>query len=107
MTPEEEKEYDEKVKQAMAKLAEDKFSNLIFVRQEYSLRDGRSAGLNPDVYYLYINAPDAFISDMERFFSEQFPKIKRATPDDETRFIALLNNEKEKANEGFGSIFGN
>lgn len=107
MTEEEEKAYDEKVKAAMAKLAEDKFSNLIFVRQEYSLRDGRSVGLNPEVYYLYISAPDAFVSEMEKFFAEKFPNIKRATADDESKFIKLLNEEKEKANEGFGSIFGN
>ncbi len=106
MTPEEEKARDEKVKTALAKLASEKYSNLIFNRQEYSLRDGRSIGLSDHASYLYINATDAFLKDCDLMFSEKFKTVKRAKPEEESKLVGIINDEKERANSGFGMIFG-
>lgn len=106
MTPEEEKARDEQVRAAMAKLASEKYSNLIFNRQEYSLRDGRSLGLSEDSSYLYVNATDQFLKECDSFFADTFKSVKRAGPEEETKVIGVINNEKDRANSGFGMIFG-
>ncbi len=106
MTPDEEKARDDQVKTALAKLASEKYSNLIFNRQEYSLRDGRSIGLSPDKSYLYVNATDVFMKDCDSMFAEKFKTVKRAGADEEKKLIHIINDEKDRADSGFGMIFG-
>ena len=106
MTPEEDKARDEQVKAALAKLASEKYSNIIFNRQEYSLRDGRSVGLAPGSSYLYVNATDAFLKDCDSMFAEKFKTVKRADADEEKKLIHIINDEKDRADSGFGLIFG-
>jgi hypothetical protein len=82
-----------------------KASKIIFVRQEYSLRDGGSLGLKGD-FYLYLNATDEFLKGAEERFAKEFKTIKRAASEDEKKLIDVIKGEKDKAAEGFGSIFG-
>ena len=39
-------------------------------------------------------------------FSREFKTVKRAEPADEAKVIGILKAEKDRAAEGFGSIFG-
>lgn len=82
-----------------------KASKIIFVRQEYSVRDGAGLGLKGD-FYLYLNAADEFLKGAEERFAKEFKTIKRATPEEEKKIIDVIRAEKDKAAEGFGSIFG-
>lgn len=110
MTPEEKAEYEERTKRveaALKELSESPKGKFIFVRQECSLRDGASLGLKPDTSYLYINAPDDFLDGAEERFKNEFKTVKRASKEDEEKVISTIKEEEEKANAGFGSIFGN
>ena len=87
-------------------LKDDKYANVIFSRQEYSLREGAAMGLEKGKYYLYIKANDDFLKSADDRLAHEFKSVKRAPPDAESKVIALINEEQSKANEGFGSIFG-
>ena len=104
MTPEEAKAREERIAEAKKKLPEGALT-VIFGRQEYSLKDGPGAGLKGD-FYLYINASDEFLKGAEGRFSREFKTVKRADPADEAKVIDVIRAEKDKAAEGFGSIFG-
>ena len=79
----------------------------IFSRQECDLRDGAAFGLNDKLSYLYLNATDEFLAGAEERFKTEFKTIKRASNEDEEKVIATIKDEQERANTGFGSIFGN
>jgi hypothetical protein len=104
MTPEEQKARDEKIAEAKKQLPEGALT-VIFGRQEYSIKEGTSVGLKGD-FYLYINASDDFLKGAEGRFSREFKTIKRAEPADEAKVIESIKADKDKAAEGFGSIFG-
>ncbi len=104
MTPEEAKARAQKIDEAKKKLPEGALT-VIFGRQEYSLKDGPTVGLKGD-FYLYINSSDDFLKGAEGRFSREFKTIKRADPADEAKVIETIRAEKDKAAEGFGSIFG-
>ena len=104
MTPEEAKAREEKIQEAKKKLPEGALT-IIFGRQEYGIKEGPGVGLKGD-FYLYINASDDFLKGAEGRFSREFKTIKRADPSDEAKVIEVLKAEKDKAAEGFGSIFG-
>lgn len=99
-------EYEKKVKDALNRLDKDPKAQTIFVRQSCSLRDGATLGLNADRLYLYIEAQDAFFSKAEMRFKNEFKTIKRAQKQDEDAVIAAIKKEEEKADTGFGAIFG-
>ncbi len=103
--PEEEALRQSTIKESQRKLSEDKALGTIFSRQEYSVIEGRNLSLSGD-FYLYINAPDLFFDGAEIVFKNSFNGVKRADPQDEGRVIRSIQEEKEKANTGFGSIFG-
>jgi hypothetical protein len=84
----------------------DKYANVIFSRQEYSLREGAALGLEKGKYYLYIKANEDFMRAAEERLAHEFKSVKRAPPEAESKVIALINEEQSRANEGFGSIFG-
>jgi hypothetical protein len=104
MTPEEMKAREAKVEENKKKLPEGALT-IIFDRQEYSLKDGKTIGLG-DNFYLYINAPEDFLKGAEGRFSREFKTVKRAPPPDEAKVIEAIRAEKDRAAEGFGSIFG-
>lgn len=105
-SPEEAKAREEKVNAALAKLKEDEFSNIIFKRQDYSLREGASIGLDQEKIYLYVNANEDFLKGAEGKLKRDFKSFKRAEDADEKKLIELIKEEQEKANAGFGAIFG-
>ncbi len=110
MTPEQKKESEErdrKIAEAHHMLETSPKGKYIFSRQEYSLRDGASVGLDANLSYLYLNAPEDFLNGAEGRFKAEFKTIKRADREAEEKVINIIKEEQEKANAGFGSIFGN
>jgi hypothetical protein len=90
----------------LRELQDDKYANVIFARQEYSLRDGASLGLDKGKYYLYLKANDDFMNSADDRLTREFKSVKRATPEEESKVVGAINDEQSKANEGFGAIFG-
>lgn len=101
------KEEEEKKREALSKLAQDKYANVIFARQEYSLRDGVALDLDSNKVYLYLKASDQFLGLAEERFKNEFKTIKRSDSGVEGKVIGIVKAEEEKANAGFGAIFGN
>ncbi len=109
LTPEQKKEIEErdkKVAEAHKMLDESPKGRFIFSRQEYSLRDGASLGLKSDTSYLYLSANEDFLKGAEERFKIEFKTIKRASREDEEKVTMIIKDEEERANAGFGSIFG-
>jgi hypothetical protein len=79
-------------------------AKIIFARQEYSIKFGSALGLKED-FYLYLSAPDEFLKGAEKRFASEFKTIKRAEPGEESAIIDDVNEEKNRAATGFGSIF--
>ena len=100
------KEEEEKSKEAIKKLHEDKYANVIFVRQNYNLRDGATVDLDRNKSYLYLDANEQFIGLAEERFKMEFKTIKRVGKTEEDKVIGIIKAEEEKAATGFGSIFG-
>ena len=99
-------EREKTVAENLKKLSESLKGRIIFARQDYSLRDGASLGLNDGMVYLYLSAPDDFLDGAEERFRKEFKSVKRAGKEDEAKVIGIIKEEEEKANTGFGSIFG-
>ena len=91
---------------ALKKLNGDKQANIIFSRQEFSLREGASLGLSNGKYYLYINANEEFLEGADVKLKKGFKSIKRASKDDEQKFIGIIEEEHNAGNAGIGAIFG-
>ena len=96
----------EDVKQNLKKLSENKYANVIFVRQKYDLREGGALGLDDNKVYLYLSANDEFLASADQLLKEKFKSAERATSDEEQKFISILNEEESRANSGFGMVFG-
>ena len=90
----------------LKELQSDKYANVIFARQEYSLRDGASLGLDKSKYYLYLKANDDFMAAADDRLSHEFKSVKRAKAEEEGKVISVINDEQSRANAGFGSICG-
>lgn len=109
MSEEERKAFEEseaKRAEFLKKLSEDEYADLIFKRQEYSIRDGAASGLDQGKSYIYISAADEFLDRAEKLFAEKFKSVKRAPKEQEDKLLATIKDEKEKGNAGFGAIFG-
>ncbi len=91
---------------AAAKLRSDPEANIIFARQDYKIKDGRAVGLDEGKSYLYISASDEFLSGAEAKLKKNLKSILRASPDEERKVIAYVEEEREKSEEGLGLIFG-
>ncbi len=110
MSDEERRQMEEREKQvseARKKIAESPSGRVNFSRQEYNLKDGEILGLKKDTTYLYLSAPEKFLDDAEERFKNEFKSIKRAGKEEEEKVINAVKEEQERANAGFGSIFGN
>lgn len=108
LTDQQRKEREEKQKQlseSLKKLSESPKGRIIFARQEYNIKDGRTLGLTGD-FYLYLSAPDDFLNGAEDRFKSEFGTIKRADSNEEKKVIDSIREEHENAAKGFGSIFG-
>ncbi|MGC8568256.1 MAG: hypothetical protein ACP5RP_03860 [Candidatus Micrarchaeia archaeon] len=99
-------ERNKKVQESLEKLKNDKYSGLIFVRQEYEIIDGSKFGAAEGTSYIYIKASEDFLNLAESFFKETYKTVKRAEPVIEEKIIKQINEEKRNADLGFGSIFG-
>ncbi len=88
------------------KIKEEKFSDVIFKRQDCELKNGAIFSLESSRYFLYVKANDEFLNKAENLFKERFKTIKRADIAIEEKVINFINEEESKANAGFGSIFG-
>ncbi len=104
-------EYDPYLDKALSeeelkKLNSDKLANIIFARQEYSLRDGRALGMEDGKYYLYLKANDEFLALAQEKLLKSFKSIKRASKVAEEKFNAIIKEEEDRANAGVGAIFG-
>ncbi|MGB9732539.1 MAG: hypothetical protein ACP5P2_02350 [Candidatus Micrarchaeia archaeon] len=97
---------DPKIKEEdLKKIREDEMANIIFARQDYVIKEGASISLDPSKCYLFLNAQDSFLDKAEKKL-KNIEGLKRAEPDIESKVIMLVEDERRKADEGFGSIFG-
>lgn len=92
--------------EALKKLNGDKQANIIFSRQDYSLRDGASIGLVQGKSYLYLQANDDFLKEADKKLKNSFKGIKRASKEDEQKLINIIEEEHNRGNAGIGAIFG-
>lgn len=92
--------------EALKKLNSDKEANIIFSRQEFSLRDGASLGLSKEKSYLYINANDDFLKGADEKLKKNFKSLKRAPKEEEEKFISVVEEEHNEGNAGISTIFG-
>ncbi|MCL4372383.1 hypothetical protein M1373_03640 [Candidatus Marsarchaeota archaeon] len=100
------KELSERINKAKERLKNDPMLNTIFARQEYSLREGSSLGMDQSKCYLYIKASDDFIAKAEQKLKKEFASFAKADPETSQKVISFISEEQQRANEGFGSIFG-
>jgi hypothetical protein len=109
MSEEDQKKYREeeaKSKEAIKKLHEDKYANVIFARQGYSFRDGATVSLDRNKSYLYLDSSEQFLGLAEERFKLEFKTVKRVVKSEEEKVIGIIKAEEDKAATGFGSIFG-
>ena len=96
----------EKMIQENLRKVKEEYSDIIFARQEYSLRDGATLGLDSDKVYLYLKANEDFLSKADKLLESKIKGLKRAPQEVEGKVIAVIKEEEDKASAGFGSIFG-
>ncbi len=87
-------------------IKKDKYSNIIFKRQEFEIKNGALFSLSSSRYFLYLKANDDFLKKAEEIFKEKFKTVKIADKDIEEKIINYIDEEESKANQGFGAIFG-
>ncbi|MCL5423553.1 MAG: hypothetical protein M1385_00530 [Candidatus Marsarchaeota archaeon] len=97
---------DKRISENLAKLKSDVFFDVIFARQEYEILDGVTLNLEKEKYYLYLKANDDFLNKADKKLEKYFSNIKRADKSTEERVIAFIEDRNNKAEAGFGSIFG-
>lgn len=91
---------------ALHNLQQDRYGSVIFARKEFSVREGRSFGMDDDNFYLYLKADDDFLKQAEERFAHEFKTIKHADHMVEKKLEDFISDEENKANQGFGAIFG-
>lgn len=104
-------EYDPYLDKALTeedlkKIKNDPEANVIFARQDYLLRDGASLSMDSSKYFLYLSASDDFLNAAEKKLKGNIKSIKRLDQDNERKVIETIEDERTKAEEGFGAIFG-
>jgi hypothetical protein len=90
----------------LKKLREDESANIIFARQDFVIKEGASLDLDRSKCYLFLKATDEFLDKAEKKLSASIEGIKRVEPDLEAKIITSIENERSKAEQGFGFIFG-
>ena len=97
---------DPKIKEEdLKKLREDEMANIIFARQDYVIKEGASINMDPSKCYLFLNAQESFFDKAEKKL-KSIEGLERAKPDIESKVIMFIDDERKRADEGFGSIFG-
>jgi len=82
----------------------DELFDVIFVRQGVEIREGKEFGENSD-YLLVVDAPQDFFEKAEKKLS-RVKSLKRLKEKEEEIIVKKLEEQAEKAEEGFGTIFG-
>ncbi|MGC8586964.1 MAG: hypothetical protein ACP5K9_01585 [Candidatus Micrarchaeia archaeon] len=90
----------------LKKIKGDPEANVIFARQDYLLRDGASLSLDSSKYFLYLSAGEDFLNAAEKKLEKNIKSIKRLDQESERKVIETIEDERTKAEEGFGAIFG-
>ncbi len=90
----------------LAKVRTDPEANVIFVRQDYVLKEGAAYGLDSQKCYLYLKAQDDFLDQAEKKLKKLIQGLQRASKGDEDKVSAAITEERSAAEQGLGSIFG-
>ncbi|MGC8478369.1 MAG: hypothetical protein ACP5NE_00350 [Candidatus Micrarchaeia archaeon] len=90
----------------LKQISEDKYANIIFARQSYTIKSGSAIGLDPEKYYLYLKASDDFFNGAEEKLHKEVPSSKRADPETEKKVIEIIEEDESKGNFGIGLILG-
>jgi len=98
-------ERDRKIQENLKRVKEE-YGEVIFARQEYSLRDGAVLGLDEGKVYLYLKANDDFLNKADKLLESKIKGLKRAPKDIEDKVVSIIKGEEDAASAGFGSIFG-
>lgn len=88
------------------KLKDDKDANVIFARQDYSIKDGISTSLDPKKYYLYLSASDEFLTSADKKLKIALKSVARADKETEDKLIKMVETERQASEQGLGAIFG-
>ncbi len=72
-------------------------------RQGYDLRDSESLGFEEEGSYLYVEAPEDFFKENEEEIDHEGVKEKEG--EEKQKIIDAIEEEKEKAAQGMGTIF--
>ncbi|MCC7570039.1 hypothetical protein KO465_01685 [Candidatus Micrarchaeota archaeon] len=82
-------------------LQKDTTEKISFARQGYDFKDGKTYGV--EGWIIYLEADEDFI----KWAEEQFGDLVKKLAEDKTNEIALsIKQEKDRASEGFGNLFG-
>ncbi len=90
----------------LSKIKDDEQANIIFARQDYSIKDGISLNLDTKKYYLYISANDEFLEKADKKLKNSIKSIERADSDTESKVIGIIEGERQQSEQGLGAIFG-
>ncbi len=72
-------------------------------RRGYDLRDSESLGFQEEGSYLYVNAPEEFFEENEEEIKHE--GVKELKADEKQKVIKAIEEEKENAAQGMGTIF--
>lgn len=95
-----------KTETELAQLKTSDDANIIFARQDYWLKDGTSLGLERELYYLTMSAPDEFLDKGEKKLKASVSSLKRVEPELEAKIIAIIEQERKESEQGIGLLFG-
>ncbi|MEM3227454.1 MAG: hypothetical protein QXR58_00355 [Candidatus Micrarchaeaceae archaeon] len=90
----------------LAKLRGDRYANIIFARQSYTIKDGALIGMDAGKYYLYLKAPEEFFQGAEEKLSKEIQSCKRADAETERKIISIVEEDESKGNYGVGLVLG-
>jgi len=93
-------------KEQLEQIKQDKYANVIFVRQNCILKDGTLLGMDKGKCYLYIKAEDHFMGPAEERLKRDFKSVKRSDKETEEKIISKIREEESNSNSGVGMIFG-
>lgn len=88
----------------LEELKKDPLFDVIFARQGVEIREGSAFELGVD-YILIVDAPEGFFKLGEEKL-KRIKSVKRLNEKDEAKVIEKIEEQSEKAEIGFGSIFG-
>lgn len=93
----------DKKKELMELLEADPYAKGSFAMMGYKLKEGQQVGADEKMLYLYLSGDDEKVIKA----GERLKEISVDVPSDiETKVIAVITEEEDKAATGMGDIFG-